>query len=351
MQESRQRNSKKWQILYLYLGSVSDVFAKYCRKTGGNRVIPAIDAFCAVVLHRYGIIAHFCSRALLVNYCILSVPMAWQKNEDIALIRLCLGVRRRNMAASSPDKTCDKEYGMTITMGWRSRWLLPVLALGMVFQLAACGDSEADQRKAFITLLQSVPSQPGSAPPTLSEEQKKRLGPFANDYAILTTFSQQLRQSMAVSLKPLLEHVSQIRVPQDYLTQRDGVRSAVGAINLLGQQVQTAKTQADSARRNLSQPQEIQVLYERVYSLVVVQPAVAVGNVVPAAATLAQQLAQVGDFLQAQGKQVTFVGNQVQFETAQQAARYNALITPLATQQRDLMNGLQPLLPLLQPSL
>lgn len=156
---------------------------------------------------------------------------------------------------------------------------------------------------------------------------------------------------MAVSLKPLLEHVSQIRVPQDYLTQRDGVRSTVGAINLLGQQVQTAKTQADSARRNLSQPQEIQVLYERVYSLVVVQPAVAVGNVVPAAATLAQQLAQVGDFLQAQGKQATFVGNQVQFETAQQAARYNALIMPLATQQRDLMNGLQPLLPLLQPSL
>ncbi|MGX8941644.1 DUF3053 family protein [Symbiopectobacterium sp. Eva_TO] len=68
---------------------------------------------------------------------------------------------------------------------------------------------------------------------------------FANDYAILTTFSQQLQQSMAVSLKPLLEHVSQIRVPQDYLTQRDGVRSAVGAINLLGQQVQAAKTQAD----------------------------------------------------------------------------------------------------------
>ncbi len=40
-------------------------------------------------------------------------------------------------SAFSPDKTCDKEYGMTITMGWRARWLLPVLALGMVFQLAA----------------------------------------------------------------------------------------------------------------------------------------------------------------------------------------------------------------------
>lgn len=240
---------------------------------------------------------------------------------------------------------------MTITMGWRSRWLLPVLALGMVFQLAACGDSEADQRKAFITVLQSVPSQPGSVLPALNDDQKKRLGPFANDYAILTTFSQQLRQSMAVSLKPLLEHVSQIRVPQDYLTQRDGVRSAVGAINLLGQQVQAAKTQADSARRNLSQPQEVQVLYERVYSQVVSQPASALSNVVPSAATLAQQLAQVGDFLAAQGKQVTFVGNQVQFETAQQAARYNALITPLATQQRDLMNGLSPLLPLLKPSL
>ncbi|MGK2888745.1 MAG: hypothetical protein ACSLEN_05450 [Candidatus Malihini olakiniferum] len=29
---------------------------------------------------------------------------------------------------------------------------------GIVFQLMTCGDSAADQRKAFITLLQSVPS-------------------------------------------------------------------------------------------------------------------------------------------------------------------------------------------------
>ncbi|MGK2888744.1 MAG: DUF3053 family protein [Candidatus Malihini olakiniferum] len=99
---------------------------------------------------------------------------------------------------------------------------------------------------------------------------------------MLTTFSQQLRQSMAVSLKLLLERVSQICVPQDYLTQRDGVRSAVGAINLLEKQMQTAKTQADSARRKLSQLQEMQVLYEHVYSQVVVQqPAAALGNVVP----------------------------------------------------------------------
>ncbi|WP_291973596.1 hypothetical protein [Candidatus Symbiopectobacterium sp.] len=97
MQESHQLNRKKWQILSLRLGAVSDVFAEYGRKTAGNRVVPAIGVFCAVALHRYGCVAQFCSSALLSGHRILSIPLAWQKNEGIALIRLCLGIRRSNV--------------------------------------------------------------------------------------------------------------------------------------------------------------------------------------------------------------------------------------------------------------
>lgn len=230
---------------------------------------------------------------------------------------------------------------MTTIMAMRPRWLLPVLALWMALQLTACSDTEAEQRKAFISVLQSVPPQVGSLIPALSDTQKKSLGPYVNDYAILTTFSTQLNQSVASSLTPMLDEVSQIRVPQDYVKQRDGLRNAVGALNLLEQQIQTAKTQADTARKGLKQPDEVQVLYDRLYSQVITQPANALSSLAPAAASFAQQLVAVGDYLQSQGNQVVFNGDRVQFETAQQAARYNELVAPLAAQQQSLLNGLQ----------
>lgn len=238
---------------------------------------------------------------------------------------------------------------MTAIKALRSRWLLPVLTLCTALQLVACGDSEEDQRKAFITVLKNVPAQPGSALPVLSEDQKKTLGPHVNDYAILTTYSAQLRQGAAASLAPLLEEISHLRVPQDYLTQRDALRRSASALNLLGEQVQTVKTQAETARKALKQNEELQVLYNRVYSQVVMQPAKALESVVPVATMFAQQLVQVGDYLQAQGNQVSFNGNRVQFDTAQQVASYNALVAPLTVQYQSLISGLQAQAPLLNP--
>lgn len=56
-----------------------------------------MGAFYAVALHRYGGVAQCCSSALLSGHCTLSIPVAWQKNEGIALIRLCLGIRQSNV--------------------------------------------------------------------------------------------------------------------------------------------------------------------------------------------------------------------------------------------------------------
>ncbi len=232
---------------------------------------------------------------------------------------------------------------------WRSRWLLPVLALGMALQLVACGDKDAEQRKAFIALLESAQTQQWNALAALTEDQKKNLGPFVADYTVLTTFSRQVNQGMAGSLKPMLEQVSQIRTPPDFLTQRDALRQSVGAINLLGQQVQTAKAQAETAHRALKQPDDVKAVFDRVYAQVVIQPANALNALIPSAASLAQQLVQVGEYLQAQGNQVLFNGNRVQFATTQQVTHYNELVAPLAAQHQSLITGLQTQLRLVKP--
>lgn len=83
--------------------------------------------------------------------------------------------------------------------------------------------------------------------PTLSEDQKQKFGPYVSEYAILVTFSQQLAKSVDASLTPAIAQINELRMAQDYLTKRDALQQSAGALNLLVQQIRTAKTQADTA--------------------------------------------------------------------------------------------------------
>lgn len=224
-----------------------------------------------------------------------------------------------------------------VTRAPLKRWLMPVMAIMMVFQLAACGDKEADQRKAFIDYLQNTVMRGGSKVPTLSEDQKQKLGKYAGDYAILVTFSQNFSRAADSSLTPLNNTISQIRVPQDYLLKRDELRQASGALNMLGQQVQSAKAQADGAKAALKQPDDLRVVYDKAYAKVVNDPANAVMPMIPLAAGLAQDLLQVGDFLQYVGPQARFENSGIQLQTQQQVAQYNQMMSNVAAKHQELL--------------
>ncbi|WP_279379422.1 DUF3053 family protein [Sodalis glossinidius] len=102
-----------------------------------------------------------------------------------------------------------------------------------VFQLTGCGDKEPEQRQAFIQFLQNTILPGGERIPTLSVAQKEQFGPYANDYQILQTFSDKFLSSVNGSLVPVLDEISQIRVPQDYLSHRRTLAQARGALNML----------------------------------------------------------------------------------------------------------------------
>ncbi|CAI1189578.1 DUF3053 domain-containing protein [Serratia liquefaciens] len=220
-----------------------------------------------------------------------------------------------------------------------ARWLAPVLALLVVMQLTACGDKEPEQRKAFIDYIQNTVMRSGAKIPTLSEDQKQKFGNYAGDYAILVGFSQQLSKSLDASLTPALDQINQIRTAQDYMSKRDTLQQSVGALNLLGQQIQSAKSQADTARTTLKQPDDLKAVYNQAYDKIVTGPANALMPVIPTTASFVQDLVQVGDFLRAQGNQVAFNNNGVQFRTSQQATQYNTMMSNLVAKQQDLLNA------------
>ncbi|HDL8055133.1 TPA: DUF3053 domain-containing protein [Yersinia enterocolitica] len=218
-----------------------------------------------------------------------------------------------------------------------SRWLAPFLALLVVFQLTACGDKEPEQRKAFIDYLQNTVMRSGMKLPTLSEDQKQKFGPYVSDYAILVTFSQQLSKSVDASLSPAIAQINEIRVAQDYLNKRDALQQSAGALNLLVQQIRTAKTQADAAVAALKQPDDLKVVFNKAFDSIVTQPTNVLIPAVPVVSAFVQDLAQVGDFLQQQGTQVTFNNGGVQFQTAQQVAQYNAMMANLVAKYPAMM--------------
>ncbi|MGB8663532.1 MAG: DUF3053 domain-containing protein [Serratia inhibens] len=220
-----------------------------------------------------------------------------------------------------------------------TRWLAPVLALLVVMQLTACGDKEPEQRKAFVDYLQNTVMRSGAKIPTLSEDQKQKFGNYAGDYAILVGFSQQLSKSLDASLTPALDQINQIRTAQDYMSKRDSLQQSVGALNLLGQQIQSAKSQADTSRAALKQPDDLKAVYNQVYDKIVTGPANALMPVIPTTASFVQDLVQVGDFLRTQGNQVSFNNNGVQFRTSQQATQYNTMMSNLVAKQQDLLNA------------
>lgn len=217
-----------------------------------------------------------------------------------------------------------------------TRLLVPFMALFMVLQLTGCGDNEADQRKAFIDFLQNTVMRSGEHLPSLSEDQKQKFGPYVSDYAILFGFSQQVNRAVDSGLKPVVEELSAIRTPQDYLTRRDALRQASGSLGVLTQQIQAAKTQADSSKAALKQTSDLKTVYDNVYTTVVTQPATTLAPLLPALQALSQDAVQTGDFLQQQGANVSFSGSAIQFPNQAQATQYNALMSNLSANARAL---------------
>ncbi len=200
----------------------------------------------------------------------------------------------------------------------------------MVFQLTGCGDKEAEQSKAFGDFLQNTVMRSGSQLPTLSENQKKSFGNFAGDYAILYGFSQQMNKAINDGIRPVTDELSAIHVPADYQSHRDSLRQAAGALNVVTQQVQTARNLADSSKSSLKLPADLQKTYEAAYSKIVTQPADSVLPLLPQLQALSQSVVDTGDFLQAQNNSASFANSNVQFSSQDQVRQYNTLVGQIA---------------------
>lgn len=83
----------------------------------------------------------------------------------------------------------------------------------------------------------------------------------------------------------------------------------------------------------------MKAVYDQAFAKVVTDPANAVMPIIPMAASLSQDLIQVGDFLQSIGTQARFDNQSIQLQTQQQVNQYNQLMTSIAAKHQELLNA------------
>ncbi len=149
------------------------------------------------------------------------------------------------------------------------RFFLAALVAG--FGLAACGDSEPTQRKAFMEFLQTrILDKPRLSPPKPSEEETKSFGSYAKHYEIILGFYNY----NAMDKKP---PTSAWQILDSLVTPTIGVLMirpadldvAAAEMSAMRKAFDAALAKADTAHATLKQPDELKVVFDKAYELTV----------------------------------------------------------------------------------
>jgi DUF3053 family protein len=157
-----------------------------------------------------------------------------------------------------------------------------VICLLFAATLAGWGNSEADQRKAFIAFLQDINNRPGIHYLVPTPNDEKAFGPYLQHYAIILDFVKDMNVSMqdfvaqAIKLgfgpNPTPRSIEQMAAaPADLTAAKDAIDTMEHAL-----ETRLAKITAD--RGGLKQPDDLRAVYDKTFDKLVVAPAVALQN-------------------------------------------------------------------------
>lgn len=186
-----------------------------------------------------------------------------------------------------------------------------ILAVAFSALLAACGDRKAEQANAFADLLQSrVLNEPGVHIPILSDEEREKIGPFVESFAILKGFNDDLTATVlgiGKAMNPAPQNVPPLDLPRyrpDLVAARDFFpRAAAG--------VDSALAKAEAARARLQSPEIVKPKFDAAFNQLVTQPAKALRDVAPLAASALETEIAVADFIEAHRADLTAAGGQL----------------------------------------
>ncbi|RSZ42662.1 MULTISPECIES: DUF3053 domain-containing protein [unclassified Variovorax] len=208
---------------------------------------------------------------------------------------------------------------------------LGAMSLLVAFSLAlvACGNKEAEQRKAFITFLQArVLDRPGLHVPTPSAEEKASFGDYAQHYAVITDFNEGMNKSVSQPMTQIMAKGA-LRSIADLPARRDDLKAAKDGLTGLRTALDQQAAKADAAHAQLKQPDDLKQVYDKAFDRTVTVPATTFKEVFPALDTVFDSALAIGDFLEKNKSKIQIAGSSITVTDPAVQAELNKMLQQL----------------------
>lgn len=206
------------------------------------------------------------------------------------------------------------------------------LLVAFGFALVACGNKEADQRKAFTTFLQTrVLDKPGIRVPTPSAEEKASFGDYAQHYAVITDFNEGMNKSVGQPMTQLMAKGG-LRSIGDLASRRDDIKAAKDALVGLRTALDQQTANADAAHAQLKQPDDLKQVYDKAYDKTVTLPSTTFKEVFPALDTVFDSALTIGTYIEQNKSKIQISGGTISVTDPAVQAELNKMLQRLNSQ-------------------
>ena len=224
-------------------------------------------------------------------------------------------------------------------------------ALALCAAVAACGDTEADQRKAFIHFLQVfIVDKPGVHVPRPTDDDIKSFGPYAAHYAVIVNFTSN-PQMMGVGAKMVqVTQKTSIHSIDELVAHRAEIKSVSADLAGLREAMNRELDKASAARDALRQPDDLKAVFDKVFDKDVAAPVNAFNEAIPLAVDIAATSVKLGDYIEAHRDRVVISGTSVAGKDAQTSKELNEFLKALTADGAKFQQAQQRLHTVLQGS-
>ena len=194
--------------------------------------------------------------------------------------------------------------------------------------LAACGDSEPEQRKAFMTFLQTrIVDRPGVHVPVANDEDIKAFGPYIAHYKVITDFVGDSKL-MAMN-KTMNDALPALRSFQDLIDKRAEVKLGGERLRETIKAADIKLADTEKARAALKQPDDLKAVYNAAFDKVISKPMQGFHETTPIALDIIDAAVKLADYMVAHRDKVKIVGTSPQAADRKTQDEVNALANAL----------------------
>jgi hypothetical protein len=213
------------------------------------------------------------------------------------------------------------------------RWAAVAALLLLAVELAACGDKEPEQRKAFIVFLQTrIVDKPGVHVPKLTGDEVSAFGPYVAHFNVISSFTNNPEmESIAKQMQQVTQRVS-LNSIQDLVNNRAALRSVKDDLGKMTVAMNSALASTMKEHDGLKQPDDLRPVYDKAFEKDVLAPVRGFNETVPLVVDIAEATLKLADYVDANRSKVTIQGKAVGGKDARTQREIDNLVKDLSAQ-------------------